>query len=55
MPSLYTCERFAFAPLIVGFVHIWAIIPKLALLSTCEASSLSLLFCVNVKEKVVDL
>jgi hypothetical protein len=30
-------------------------VPEVALLPTCEASSLSLLFLVNVKEKILDL
>jgi hypothetical protein len=42
-------------PPLLGFRRIWAIIPKVAILPTCEASCLSLCFCVNVKEKTLDL
>jgi hypothetical protein len=37
------------------FGNIWTIIPEVALLPAYEASSLSFLFPVNVKEKILDL
>jgi hypothetical protein len=45
----------AFAPSLFGFGHIWTDVPEVALLPTCEAFSLSLIFPVNVKEKILDL
>jgi hypothetical protein len=47
--------RYTFAPPLLGFSHIWTVVSEVALLSTCEASSLSFLFPVNVKEKILDL
>jgi uncharacterized integral membrane protein len=37
------------------FGHSWTLVPEVALLPTCEASSLSLLFPIDVKEKILDL
>jgi hypothetical protein len=54
-PSLDTCKCFTFACPLLGFSQIWAIVPEMALLPTCKASSLSLFFRVNVKEKILDL
>jgi hypothetical protein len=55
IPSFDTCKRLAFAPPLYGFGHIWTVVPEVALLLACEASSLSLLFPINDKEKVLDL
>jgi hypothetical protein len=41
--------------LFVGSAIIWIVVPKVVLLPACKASSLSLLFHVNVKEKILDL
>jgi hypothetical protein len=38
-----------------GFDHSWTVVPEVALLPACEASSLSLLFPVNVKENILNL
>jgi hypothetical protein len=54
-PNFDTCKHLAFAPSFGGFDHIWTVVPDVALLPTCEASSLPLLFPVNVKEKILDL
>jgi hypothetical protein len=54
-PSLDTCNRFTFASPLLGFSRIWAIVSEMSLLPTCKASSLSLFFRVNVKEKIFDL
>jgi hypothetical protein len=45
----------AFAPPLFGFGHIWTVVLEVVLLPACEASSLSLLFPVNVKEKILYL
>jgi hypothetical protein len=42
-------------PLLLSFFwfdHSWTVVPEVALLPACEASSLSLLFPDNVKEKI---
>jgi hypothetical protein len=53
--SLDTCKHLVFAPPLLGFGRIWAIILEMALLPTCATSSLSLIFSVNFKEKILDL
>jgi hypothetical protein len=53
--SLNTCERLAFAPPLCGFSHSWTIVPEVSLFPASEASSPSLLFPVNVKEKILYL
>jgi hypothetical protein len=55
IPSLDTCERLAFALPLCGFGHSWTIVREVALFPASEASSLSLLFHVNVKEKILYL
>jgi hypothetical protein len=55
IPSYDTCKRLAFAPPLCGIDHIWTVVPEVALLPACEASSLSLHFPINVKEKILDL
>jgi hypothetical protein len=55
VPSLDTCKRLAFVPPLLGFSHIWTDVPEVALLPAWEASSFSLFFPVNVKEKILDL
>jgi hypothetical protein len=54
-PKFDTCKHLAFAPPFYGFGHIWSTVIEVSLLPACEASSLSLLFLVNVEEKILDM
>jgi hypothetical protein len=51
IPSFDTCERLAFAPPLCGFSHSWTIVPEVALLPACKASSLYLLFLSMLKRR----
>jgi hypothetical protein len=54
IPSLDTCERFAFAPLL-GFGNIWAIILKVALLPHVKHHIFLCFFPININEKILNL
>jgi hypothetical protein len=45
----------SFAPPLLGFGLIWAIVPGMTLLPTSEETFLSLFFPINVKKDILDL
>jgi hypothetical protein len=53
-PIFYHYVRFVFAPPLLGFVHIWAIISEVSLLHTCEAFFLCS-FISMLKKDILDL
>jgi hypothetical protein len=55
IPSFDTCKRLAFAPPLFGFSHSGTVVTEVALLPAWEASSLYLVFPINVKEKILYL